>query len=115
MREGQALHAPHAEVLVEREAIKRAFRDKLFSIQGKFSELATQNDYYMALAYTVRDVMLRRWVASAAAYTRQRVRTVCYLSAEYLLGPQLGNNLVNLGIYDEVRDAVRDQIGRAHV
>ena len=108
MREGQALHAPHAEVLVEREAIKRAFRDKLFSIQGKFSELATQNDYYMALAYTVRDVMLRRWVASAAAYTRQRVRTVCYLSAEYLLGPQLGNNLVNLGIYDEVRDAVRD-------
>ncbi|HEX5046837.1 MAG TPA: glycogen/starch/alpha-glucan phosphorylase, partial [Gammaproteobacteria bacterium] len=47
-------------------------------------------------------------VSTAATYTAQRSRTVCYLSAEYLLGPHLGNNLINLGIYDEVRDAVRE-------
>jgi glycogen phosphorylase len=88
-------------------AIERAFLEKLFSIQGKFPELATRHDYYLALAYTVRDLILRRWVATAAAYTRQRVRTVCYLSAEYLLGPQLGSNLVNLGIFEPVRTAMR--------
>ena len=92
-----------AEVSVNREALERAFLHKLFSIQGKFAELATPNDYYMALAFTVRDLMLRRWVNTAATYTRQRVRTVCYLSAEYLLGPQLGSNLVSLGIYEDVR------------
>jgi starch phosphorylase len=94
------------EPALDSEAIKRAFLDKLFSIQGKFPQLATQHDYYLALAYTVRDLMLRRWVATAAAYTQQRVRTVCYLSAEYLLGPHLGNNLVSLGLYEPVRDAI---------
>jgi starch phosphorylase len=103
----EASLASHADVGVDTEAIKRAFLDKLFSIQGKFRELATQNDYYMALAYTVRDLMLRRWVSTAEAYTKQRARTVCYLSAEYLLGPQLGNNLVNLGIYEHVRAAMQ--------
>jgi len=103
-----ALRAPHAEVAIDKEAVKRAFLDKLFYIQGKFPKLATQIDYYMALAYTVRDMMLRRWVSTAAAYTTQRARTVCYFSAEYLLGPHLGNNLINLGIYEEVRGAVQE-------
>jgi starch phosphorylase len=93
---------------VDREALKQAFLDKLFYIQGKFPKLATLTDYYMALAYTVRDLMLRRWVSTAAAYTAQRARTVSYLSAEYLIGPHLGNNLVNLGIYDEVRAAMEE-------
>ena len=97
----------HSEPALDADAIRRAFLDKLFSIQGKFPELATEHDYYLALAYTVRDLMLRRWVATAATYTRQRARTVCYLSAEYLLGPQLGSNLVSLGIQEPVRDAVR--------
>jgi starch phosphorylase len=95
------------ERVLDGDAIRRAFLDKLFSIQGKFPQLATQHDYYLALAYTVRDLMLRRWVSTAATYTQQRVRTVCYLSAEYLLGPHLGNNLVSLGLYDQVRDAIR--------
>ena len=93
---------------IDKEAIKRAFLDKLFYIQGKFPKLATLTDYYMALAYTVRDLMLRRWVSTAAAYTTQRARTVSYLSAEYLIGPHLGNNLINLGIYDEVRGAIQE-------
>ena len=90
------------------EGIKRAFLDKLFYVQGKFPRLATQTDYYLALAYTVRDLMLRRWVSTAAAYTEGGARTVAYLSAEYLMGPHLGNNLVNLDIYDEVKAAVTE-------
>jgi glycogen phosphorylase len=91
-----------------RETLKRAILDKLYTVQGKFPRLATHTDYYLALAYAVRDLLLHRWVSTAAAYTAQRVRTVCYLSAEYLIGPQLGANLLSLGIRDEVAAAVAE-------
>jgi starch phosphorylase len=90
------------------QALKRAFLDNLFYVQGKFPALATRNDYYMALAYVVRDRLLQRWISTATTYTRQGSRTVAYLSAEFLMGPHLGNNLVNLGIYDEVKLAVAE-------
>src|SRR6266851_925122 len=95
-------------IALTKDALKHAFLDNLFYVQGKFPALATSNDYYQALAYTVRDHMLLRWISTAAAYTRQGSRTVAYLSAEFLMGPHLGNNLVNLGIYDCVRDAVTE-------
>ena len=91
---------------LSKEGLKRAFLDNLYYVQGKFPALATRNDYYMALAYVVRDRMLQRWISTASAYTETGVRTVAYLSAEFLMGPHLGNNLINLGIYDQVRDAV---------
>ena len=90
------------------ETLKRAFINNLFYVQGTFPKLATQNDYYMALAYMVRDRLLHRWIGSAATYTHQKTRTVAYLSAEFLMGPQLGNNLINLGIYDQVKQAVSE-------
>ena len=89
-------------------ALKRAFLDNLFYVLGKFPALATRNDYYMALAYAVRDCMLQRWISTATAYTNQGSRTVCYLSAEFLVGPHLGNNLINLGITDTVKSVVSE-------
>ncbi|MEO0378191.1 MAG: glycogen/starch/alpha-glucan phosphorylase, partial [Cyanobacteria bacterium P01_A01_bin.17] len=88
------------------EDLKQAFLDNLFYDQGKFPALATQHDYYMALAYAVRDRLLQRWNQTAAAYTAEGSRTVAYFSAEFLMGPQLGKNLTSLGIYDRVRDAI---------
>jgi starch phosphorylase len=64
-----------------KEALKHAFLDNLFYIQGKFPALATKTDYYMALAYAVRDLMLQRLISTGATYTRQGSRTVSYLSA----------------------------------
>ncbi len=93
---------------LDKDVIKRAFLDHLFFSQGKFPALATMNDYYLALAHTIRDRLLHRWISTAAAYTEQGARTVCYLSAEFLLGTHLGNNLINLGIYDEARAAVEE-------
>lgn len=90
------------------EALKHDFFDNLFYVQGKFSSLATKNDYYMALAYTVRDRVLHHWISSIAAHTQNRARTVCYFSAEFLMGPHLGNNLINLGIYDEVKQVIEE-------
>jgi glycogen phosphorylase len=93
-------------VALSMEAFKHAFLDNLFYVQGKIPALATKHDYYMALAYTVRDRMLHRWISTAESYTTHGSRTVAYLSAEFLMGPHLGNNLVNLGIYAEVRAAI---------
>jgi glycogen phosphorylase len=90
------------------ETLKRAFLDNLFYIQGKFPRLASQNDYYMALAYTVRDRLLQRWLGTTATYLDQQQRSVCYLSAEFLMGPHLGNNLLNLGIHHQVKQAIED-------
>lgn len=88
--------------------LKQAFLDNLFYDQGKFPALATQRDYYMALAYTVRDRLLQRWNHTAATYTEQGLRTVAYLSAEFLMGPQLGKNLNSLGIYNQVQTAIAE-------
>ncbi|MGB3669606.1 MAG: glycogen/starch/alpha-glucan phosphorylase [Phormidesmis sp.] len=88
------------------EALKQAFLENLFFVQGKPVALASKHDYYMALAYLVRDRMLYRWNGTAESYTQDRCRTVCYLSAEFLMGPHLGNNLINMGIYDQVKTAM---------
>jgi glycogen phosphorylase len=90
------------------DTIKRAILDNLFYVQGKFPTIATTHDYYMALAYTVRDRLLQHWINSAVAYTKDGSRTVAYLSAEFLMGPHLGNNLINLGLYDQVKEAVQE-------
>ncbi|HQN26725.1 MAG TPA: glycogen/starch/alpha-glucan family phosphorylase, partial [Syntrophales bacterium] len=86
--------------------IKQAILDNLVCIQGRFAPIATPNDYYLAVAYTVRDRLLAQWAKTAHTYYERASRTVCYLSAEFLLGPHLENHLINLGLYDEVRRAV---------
>ena len=92
---------------LSKEVIARAFLDNLTCLQARFPAVATRNDHYMALAYTVRDRLLHRWINTAETYFKQRSRTVLYLSAEFLTGPQLGNNLVNLGIHDVTREALQ--------
>jgi starch phosphorylase len=92
------------------EALARSFLDNLLFVQGRSLERATVNDLYMALAHTVRDRLVERWISTVTNYQAQDVRVVCYLSAEFLTGPHLANNLINLGIYDEAEQAMR-QLG----
>ena len=88
------------------EAIKQAILDNLQFAQARVPELATRNDWYMAVAFTIRDRMLDNWTKTIKQLHRKDIRAVCYLSAEFLLGPHLANNIVNLGIYKEVSQAV---------
>src|ERR1700756_3715852 len=87
--------------------IKRDLIDNLFYLLGKFPEVATPNDWYIATAYTVRDRLLNRWVQSAYQYYEDKARTVCYLSAEVLIGPQLAMNLLRRNCEKAFRDALR--------
>lgn len=102
------IHVEDDRTGLDIETLKRAFLDNLFYIQGKFPAIASKQDYYMALAYTVRDRLFRRWLNTAETYANQSARTVCYLSAEFLMGPHLGNNLINLGITDQIRQAMTE-------
>lgn len=90
------------------ETLKRAFADNLYYIQGKNESLATPYDYYMALAYTLRDRLLHRWINTTSTYIEKDVKSVYYLSAEFLMGCQLTNNLLNLGLYERVRQAIQE-------
>jgi glycogen phosphorylase len=89
------------------EALRRAVLDNLAYMQAKFPDIATPHDWYMALAYSVRDRLLARWVSTVRAYAAHDVKVACYLSAEFLIGPQLGNNLVNLGIEGAASEAMQ--------
>jgi starch phosphorylase len=92
------------------EDLAQSFLDNLFFVQGRSVERATVNDLYMALAHTVRDRLVERWIQTVKNYQAQDVRVVCYLSAEFLTGPHLGNNLISLGIYNETEQAMK-QLG----
>jgi len=90
------------------EEIKQAILDNLQFAQARVPELATLNDWYMAVAFTIRDRMLDNWTKTIKQLHRKDIRAVCYLSAEFLLGPHLANNIINLGIYKQVSQAVSD-------
>jgi starch phosphorylase len=88
------------------DALRRAVLDNLECLLAVPPESATTHDWYMALAYSVRDRLLARWESTVRAYAHHDVKVACYLSAEFLIGPQLGNNLVNLGIQSHARQAM---------
>ncbi|WP_250523624.1 MULTISPECIES: glycogen/starch/alpha-glucan phosphorylase [unclassified Caballeronia] len=89
------------------EALQRDIVDNLICLQARYPEIATPHDWYMALAYAVRDRMMTRRVATTHTYVARDAKVACYLSAEFLIGPQLGNNLINLGIESNAREALQ--------
>jgi starch phosphorylase len=98
----------HNRTGVSVAALKQAILENLFYVMAKRPESATDIDHFMALAYTVRDRILAQWLATSESYSKHDVRVVCYLSAEFLMGPHLANNLLNLGLEDAVRQATTE-------
>ena len=92
------------------DAIAKAFLDNLYYLQGCTLINASRNDLYMALSYTVRERMLASWMQGIQEIVdskiNQNTKMVAYLSAEFLPGPHLANNLVCLGLYEETRKAM---------
>ena len=87
--------------------MKQSILENLRSRVAKLPQNATPNDWYLALSFAVRDRMMQQWIDSLQNYTED-IPVVAYLSAEFLLGPQLRNILVNLGMYDEAFDAAKE-------
>lgn len=89
-------------------SLKRSFARHLESTLVKDAYSATQLDLYKSLAYTVRDRLVKRWIATQQAYYNQDAKRVYYLSMEYLLGRVLSNNMINLNMLDECHRAMRE-------
>ncbi|MEB3362433.1 MAG: glycogen/starch/alpha-glucan phosphorylase [Synechococcaceae cyanobacterium] len=81
--------------------------EHLFYTLGKLAPAASRHDLYMALSYAVRDRLMTRYLAGIEALGATPARVVAYLSAEFLIGPQLGNNLLMLGIQEAATEALR--------
>jgi len=90
------------------ETLKRAILDNLYYVVAKVPPAATDIDYFTAVAYTVRDRILAHWIETLESYSRKELRVVCYLSAEFLMGPYLANNILNLGLDAPFLQAVKE-------
>ena len=101
-----SLSAPDVRTGMQAAALKQAVADHLRYSVGRLPAVAGPQNYYRALALAVRDRMQHRWMNTTQTYFDLRRKVACYLSAEFLLGPHLGNNLVNLGIEEAARSAL---------
>jgi starch phosphorylase len=104
----RARQLPNSRTAGDPDTLKRAFADHLQYSQGKDEHSATALDRYFAVAHSVRDRMMRRWIQTQQRYYREDAKRVYYLSLEFLMGKALENNLLNLGLYDNMRSALAD-------
>lgn len=88
------------------DALRRAVSDHLVYSIARPPAALTADHYYRALALAVRDRMQQRWMATTREWLDSPAKVTCYLSAEFLMGPQLGKNLLNLGIERQAREAM---------
>ncbi|HQP37376.1 MAG TPA: glycogen/starch/alpha-glucan phosphorylase, partial [Polyangiaceae bacterium] len=86
--------------------LDRAILDHLYYTRGKTLATATAHDLFMSVAYASRDRLVRRWIETQKTYYEQDPKRVYYLSAEFLMGRALANNLISLGIYDSVKQVL---------
>ncbi len=90
------------------DALRAAVKDHLMYSIARPAAVLTPEHYYQALSLAVRDRMQKRWMTTTQDWLDLSAKVTCYLSAEFLMGPQLGNNLLNLGIEDAAREALAD-------
>ncbi len=91
----------------ETAAVLHSFTNHLLYSLAKDQYSATPRDRFMSLALTVRDRLIERWIATQQRYYKKDAKRVYYLSAEFLMGRALGNNLINLGLVETAREAMR--------
>lgn len=88
--------------------LQRSFLSHLQYTLVKDKYSATKADFYLALAYAVRDVLVERWLDTQQSYYINDAKRVYYISMEFLMGRTLGNSLINLGIIDEWQTALKE-------
>ena len=92
----------------------KAIRDNiihhLMSFQGRDPERSGAKDVYKALAYTMRDIMVEKWISTQKTFYAKEKKRVYYLSLEFLIGRSLGNSITNLGMFEAATKAV-EQLG----
>ena len=96
------------ETVFEKEAFIREIKENLKNLYRKTLEEASQQEIFQAVSYAVKDEINDRWLATQQAYEKQDPKIVYYMSMEFLMGRALGNNLINLKAYQEVKEALEE-------
>ena len=94
----------------DKEGFKKEVITNVKTLYRRPIEEATPQQVFQAVSYAVKDDIIDRWIATHKEYEKKNVKTVYYLSMEFLMGRALGNNLINLTYYDAVKEAL-DELG----
>ena len=92
----------------EKEVFKEIVRDNVKTLYRKKIDEATPQQIFQAVSYAVKDIIIDDWLATQAEYRKQDAKTVYYMSMEFLMGRALGNNLINMTAYGDVREALEE-------
>lgn len=93
-------------IVFNKEEFKKEVRNQVKVLYRRNIEEATPSQVYQAVAYAVKDDIIDRWIATHKEYEEQNVKVVYYLSMEFLMGRALGNNMINLTYYNQVKEAL---------
>ena len=94
----------------KKEEFKKAVKENVKMLYRKTIDEATQQQIFQAVSLAVKDVIIDNWLATQKQYEKDDPKIVYYLSMEFLMGRALGNNLINLTAYKEVKEAL-DELG----
>lgn len=94
----------------KKEEFKKSVKENVKMLYRKTIEEATQEQVFQAVSLAVKDVIIDNWLLTQKQYEKDDPKIVYYLSMEFLMGRALGNNLINLCAYDEVKEAL-DELG----
>ena len=92
----------------DKEGFKKEIASNVKKLYRKTLEEATPQEIYQAVSYACKDDVIDRWIATHKVYKEKNVKKVYYLSMEFLMGRALGNNLLNLGYYDQIKEALAE-------
>lgn len=96
------------ETKITKEDIKDSLKNHLESNYAKELDYATKMDVYNSFVFTVRDLLIKKWIKAKREYAIKGSKYVAYMSMEFLMGRALSNALINLDIYDECKDALSE-------
>ena len=92
----------------DKEEFKKSVNDNLKTLYRKKIDEATDQQIFQAVSYSVKDIIVDQWMATHKEYEKQDAKTVYYMSMEFLMGRALGNNMINLCAYDEIKEALAE-------
>ena len=92
----------------EKDVFKRDVRNNVKTLFRKEVEEATPQQLFQAVSYAVKEAIIDDWLATQKQYEKDDPKTVYYMSMEFLLGRALGNNLINMTAYKEVKEALEE-------
>ena len=91
-----------------KEAFKKSIIDNVKSQYRRTIDEATPQQVFQAVSYAIKDVIIDNWIATQKAYDEKNAKKVYYLSMEFLMGRALGNNIINLGAQEEIKEALEE-------